>query len=158
MEKEFDFNDMGKKMPYKLPEGYFEKSQQEIFSKTTEKKPSAGHHRWIYAVAAVAVILIGVALWNFMYQPAQPSASVSKNKVEITSIDRIIKKEPTDKLLAKVEQQPTATAEAKVVSDKQMAKADDEYMKTVDSQLNNMSDDELQSYADFTEDDIFINQ
>ena len=46
MKKEFDFDDIGKKIPYRVPEGFFDEMQRNV-RKLTYGSMSAGHRRWI---------------------------------------------------------------------------------------------------------------
>ena len=41
MKREFDFNDIGKRMPYKVPEGFFDTLEDNIMSEI--RKPENGH-------------------------------------------------------------------------------------------------------------------
>ena len=42
MKKEFDFDDIGKKTPYRVPEGFFDEMQRNVRKHTYGGKP-AGH-------------------------------------------------------------------------------------------------------------------
>lgn len=46
MKKEFDFDDIGKKTPYRVPEGFFDEMQRNVRKHTYGGKP-AGHRLWI---------------------------------------------------------------------------------------------------------------
>ena len=42
MKKEFDFDDIGKKTPYRVPEGFFDEMHRKLRNHTYSRKPS-GH-------------------------------------------------------------------------------------------------------------------
>ena len=60
MKKEFDFDDIGKKTPYRVPEGFFDEMQRKVQERTCSNKP-AGHRLWITlsTSAAIAAVLVG---------------------------------------------------------------------------------------------------
>lgn len=57
--KEFDFNNIGKRMPYTTPEGFFDKLETDIWK---EVKPAKTHFfiRSFIAVAASIAVLIAI--------------------------------------------------------------------------------------------------
>lgn len=68
MEKKFDFNQVDKKMPYTVPEGFFDKMETVVMAKVrtesrnTERRKSAAF-RWLtYATSAVACLIVVVTL------------------------------------------------------------------------------------------------
>ena len=54
MKKEFDFDDIGKKTPYRVPEGFFDEMQRNVRKHTYGSKP-AGHRLWITVSAGIAI-------------------------------------------------------------------------------------------------------
>ena len=60
MKKDFDFDDIGKKTPYRVPEGFFDEMQREVQKRTYADKP-ANRRLWIAASTSivVAAVLIG---------------------------------------------------------------------------------------------------
>lgn len=75
MNKEFDFGHIGKRMPYTIPDGFFDQLEEDI---RKEVKPAKSHSllRTVLAVAASAALLvIGM---NF-----PKSDSVSINDVDL---------------------------------------------------------------------------
>ena len=40
MKKDFDFDDIGKKTPYRVPEGFFDEMQREVQKRTYADKPA----------------------------------------------------------------------------------------------------------------------
>lgn len=65
-EKEFDFDDIGKKTPYRVPEGFFDEMQRNVRKHTYGGKP-AGHRLWITVSAGIA---IAAALVGFLFMPS----------------------------------------------------------------------------------------
>ncbi len=66
MKKEFDFDDIGKKTPYRVPEGFFDEMQRNVRKHTYGGKP-AGHRLWITVSAGIA---IAAALVGFLFMPS----------------------------------------------------------------------------------------
>ena len=66
MKKEFDFDDIGKKTPYRVPEGFFDEMQRNVRKHTYGGKP-AGHRLWITVSTGIA---IAAALVGFLFMPS----------------------------------------------------------------------------------------
>ncbi|WP_455672497.1 hypothetical protein [Phocaeicola sp.] len=63
VEKEFDFKNIGKQMPYRTPEGFFDKMQQRVVEQTQNEKRKKQQPRMkliIAATLAAAAMLLGV--------------------------------------------------------------------------------------------------
>ncbi len=61
MKKEFDFDDIGKRTPYRVPEGFFEDMQYKVRQRTYGSKPTVRRFRMVIAVSmAVAAVLAGL--------------------------------------------------------------------------------------------------
>ena len=57
MEKEFDFNQVGKRMPYKVPDGFFDSMEAGVWAEIGRKPAAVAHRnrrRWRIAAAALA--------------------------------------------------------------------------------------------------------
>lgn len=66
--KEFDFNSVGKRLPYSVPEGFF--AQAKVQAKSASVKRVVGHNTIIYKVALAAATLLaicGAAVWFEAY-------------------------------------------------------------------------------------------
>lgn len=61
MKKEFDFDDIGKKTPYRVPEGFFEEMQRNVRKRTCGSR-SPGHRLWITVSTGVAIAAVSVGL------------------------------------------------------------------------------------------------
>lgn len=57
MEKEF--NKVGRRMPYRVPEGFFEAHEKEILAKSVGSK-TRFHRWWVGGVAAAACLMVGL--------------------------------------------------------------------------------------------------
>ena len=90
MKEPFDFEKIGKKMPYSVPEGFFDTMEENIqsalsvtkthpFSSTVKNK----RRKWIYlltgAVAAVALLLLTVRI----FRPTPSASEYSFEMVEL---------------------------------------------------------------------------
>lgn len=61
MDKDFDFDNIGKRTPYRTPENFFEEAQHKILERTVgEQRRNRRLKRIIPAVIAVAAVLAGI--------------------------------------------------------------------------------------------------
>jgi len=108
MEKDFDFTQIGKQLPYSVPEGFFDDMEKRIDQATTVRRSAM--RRWWIGVVAAAAVLTGIVF-----------------------------------LIARGDRQNTTrTAQQET------------FYEQFDATLDQMSDEELQAYSDFVEDDVFI--
>lgn len=84
MEKNFDFNSVGKRTPYQVPDGFFTNMQQEVLNRVSKEavSPTQGnvftapkrvfwkHKASLLAAAAVAIVLL-VMTFHFVVKPSQ---------------------------------------------------------------------------------------
>ena len=117
MEKEFDFNSIGKRTPFRTPEGFFERMQDETMRRVAEEKRKKKLYRlkWGVSVAlAVAAMVCG-----FIFFPSAPT--------EVAY--------------------PINTNEwvAQMTGD----------MDAMDLYLRDISDEELEEWVEFSENDIY---
>lgn len=67
MEKEFDFNSIGKKMPYSVSEGFFNTFKENVIIEANKRSKRGARLRKIRlritTIAASIVVIIGVGLW-----------------------------------------------------------------------------------------------
>lgn len=118
MEKEFDFGQVGKRMPFCTPEGFFERMQEEALQRVAAEKRKKKIYRLkvgFGAVLSAAAIWCGVAF--FVHTPSQVQEQF-----------------PAGNLLVEAE-------------------CDDPFCLY----LQQLSDEDLNSLADFMENDIFMN-
>ena len=78
--KQFDFSEIGKRNPFRTPEGFFEQQKQTL-KKTISSQPSAIrplHRKWWYAIAACALLLIAVyPVMQFVHSSSDSLAPIS---------------------------------------------------------------------------------
>ena len=74
MNKDFDFNEIGKRTPFRTPEGFFERMQAETLKRAAEEKRKTKLYRFKWGVSlalATAAMLCG-----FLFLPStQPSTT-----------------------------------------------------------------------------------
>lgn len=71
MNKDFDFNEIGKRTPFRTPEGFFEKMQAETLKRVAEEKQKTKIYRLKWGVSlalATAAMLCG-----FLFLPSTQS-------------------------------------------------------------------------------------
>ena len=70
MEKTFDLNAMGKRMPYTVPEGFFDKMEESVMQKVKEEKlqPKKGRKAMRIALRSMVAVAAAIALF-FVVQP-----------------------------------------------------------------------------------------
>lgn len=114
MEKDFDFKEIGKRIPFRTPEGFFERMQSETLKRVAEEKRRKKLYRlrWGISTALVAAAMI----CGFIFYPSAP-------------------KETTEQ----------------VASTEWLAQSTDE----VDLYIQGLSDEELEDWIEFSENDIF---
>ena len=74
MEKDFDFNSIGKRTPFRTPEGFFERMQAETMKRVAEEKRKKKLYRlkWGVSVAlAIAAMVCGI-----IFFPSAPTEMV----------------------------------------------------------------------------------
>ena len=79
MKKDFDFNEVGKQMPYRIPEGFFERMQAETLAKVEAERKRKKLDRLKVGFAAVlsaAAVWCG-AVFFFPSAPAETEGEVT---------------------------------------------------------------------------------
>ena len=71
MEKEFDFNSIGKRTPFRTPDGFFERMQAETMKRVAEEKRKKKLYRlkWGVSVALAVAAMIG----GIVFFPSAPA-------------------------------------------------------------------------------------
>ena len=117
MEKEFDFNAIGKRTPFRTPEGFFERMQAETLRRVEEEKRRKKLYRLKWGVSAA--LAIAAMVCGFIFFPATPSDVV----------------EPSG-------------------GNEWVAQLSDD-TDDMDLYLQHLSDEELEQWMEFSENDIF---
>ena len=117
MEKEFNFESVGKRTPFRTPEGFFEKMQTETLKRVAEEKRRKRLYRLKWGVSAA--LAIAAMVCGFIFFPVTPSDAVK----------------PLD-------------------GNEWVAQLSDD-TDALDLYLQYLSDEELENWMEFSENDIF---
>lgn len=99
MEKNFDFNRVGKRTPYQVPDDFFDSMEQKVLNEVSKESLSEPQRtpfarskgsfwtlkRTLLATAAVAVVLL-VMTFQFVIKP-QPSATEADVELAFDNLD-----------------------------------------------------------------------
>lgn len=68
MEKEFDFKNIGKRMPYRTPDGFFGKMQKQVLERTQAERFNRQNRikLIIGATLAIAAVMLGVLSFRYL--------------------------------------------------------------------------------------------
>ena len=98
MDKDFDFDNIGKRTPYRTPDNFFEETQRKILERTVgEQRKKRRLKRIIPTVIAVAAVLAGILFtpslryMNTDTTSASNILAVDKNNVTTDPVDKWIK-------------------------------------------------------------------
>ena len=58
MEKEFDFKNIGKRMPYRTPDGFFGKMQKQVLERTQAERFNRQHRIKLIIGGSIAYVLL----------------------------------------------------------------------------------------------------
>ena len=117
MDKEFDFDAVGKRTPFRTPDGFFQRMQAETLKRVEEEKRRKKLYRLKWGVSVA--LAIAAMVCGFIFFPAAPSDGI----------------EPT-------------------YEDEWLAQLSDD-MDAMDFYLQHLSDEELEEWMEFSENDIF---
>ena len=81
MNKEFDFNEVGKRMPFRTPEGFFERMQAETLKRVAEEKRKKKLYR--LKVGVSAALAMAAMIFGFLFLPV----SLSEKTEQATTVD-----------------------------------------------------------------------
>ena len=98
MDKDFDFDNIGKRTPYRTPENFFDEAQHKILERTVgEQRRNRRLKRIIPAVIAVAAVLAGILFTpSLRYMNTDVPATsnrlaIENNNVAADPVDKWIK-------------------------------------------------------------------
>ena len=94
MNKDFDFNEVGKRMPYTVPEGFFDKMEENIMTAVRNEKPQRARRARIIKMAwgGALAIAASLALFVTLQKPTidEPStiqtAELTNNEFDYSSL------------------------------------------------------------------------
>lgn len=120
MEKDFNFEDIGKQTPYRTPEGFFDKMQERIMEQTLKKKDKKPFRLKLVltTVLSAAALLAGVL---FLASPPSDTNEPSSNSFIVST------------------------------------NLSTSYSEAMDQYVEDMSDEELAEWIEFSENDVFMN-
>jgi hypothetical protein len=120
MEKDFNFEDIGKQTPYRTPEDFFDKMQERIMEQTLKKKDKKPFRLKLVltTVLSAAALLAGVL---FLASPPSDTNELSSNSFIVST--------------------HLSTS----------------YSEAMDQYVEDMSDEELAEWIEFSENDVFMN-
>ena len=100
MEKEFDFKNIGKRMPYRTPDGFFGKMQKQVLERTQAERFNRQNRikLIIGATLAIAAVMLGVLFFPI----SQPVAKDLDSSYSDT-LDRYIESMSDEELAEWVE-------------------------------------------------------
>ena len=106
MKKDFDFDDIGKRTPYRTPEGFFEDVQRKVMERAGLKQQRKSHTKLIIStVVAIAAVLAGILFVPSLRQMDEVKSSSSNT----LAVDR---SNGTDPVLSLIHiSEPTRQAE-----------------------------------------------
>jgi hypothetical protein len=81
MNKEFDFNEVGKRMPFRTPEGFFERMQAETLKRVAEEKRKKKLYR--LKVGVSAALAMAAMICGFLFLPV----SLTEKTEQATTVD-----------------------------------------------------------------------
>lgn len=117
MDKEFDFDAIGKRTPFRTPEGFFERMQKETMKRVAEEKRKRKLYRlkWGISIAlAAAAFFCGIVFFP-THHSEQPEQSLSTEWMALV----------------------------------------DKGMDPMDIYVQNLTDEELEEWVEFSENDIY---
>ena len=86
--KQFDFSEVGKRTPYRTPEGFFDQQEQTL-KKVIRSQPSVVrplHRKWWYAVAASLILIGGIYGVNrLLMHPSTGSSLYAQDSAPVYS-------------------------------------------------------------------------
>jgi hypothetical protein len=156
MRKEFDFNEIGKKTPYRVPDSFFEEMQRKVVEEA--RKQSSRKRRMkvaMFTVLAAAAVAVGVIFLPARREEGQP-VQLAKREFKAAIAQR-----PADssaqaasspvRQVAKADLQPSPKPRNAASAKKTESPADDSEW------IEQLSDDDLRSLTALADNDDFLN-
>ncbi len=173
MEEEFDFDKVGKRMPYKVPSGFFNKITEETLAEAenraaAKKKTTFGLWQVLSVAASVAVLLtVGYFMYTGRHQEhtdknmivateptaTEPTEAPVADAVPVPEPEQPVATVPEQPKLAVV---PKPKTRSEKVPEQQQAPAQTENPETLDEILASISDEDLLQLAALAETDLYV--
>ena len=145
-----EFQGIGKKNPYKVPDGFFENISEKTLLKAKEREQNHGKSRALWRTLAVAASMAAMVLLGyFIFEPDNKPATnlIVQNKQPVEQ--QIIQKQ-------KISKQPEVAEVKKAVPEKTVSDASS--TEVVGDILADLSDEELLQLAAMIKTDPFISE
>lgn len=173
--KDFNLDNLEKKMPYKIPENFFEEMQENVLAKTTlNQKKSAKiftlNFAWATGIAAALALIFGVMfLFNNLEKPnvientvvknAQKTENITPESTEISSDNLAVENHETQ-IIQEINTTESNVEKPEIITKSSENLAVNELSKitevNVDEVLGSLSDSELAELSQNNEQDIYL--
>ena len=80
MKRNFDFEEMGKKIPYQVPDAFFEEMQKNVMARTCTKKPNIHFILRLAPVVAAAAAVLAAVLYLPVHDYRMEQVSITQAK------------------------------------------------------------------------------
>jgi len=151
MENETEFQNIGKKLPYKTPEGFFEHLSETNLLKSKQRLSVRKRTLFVWRTLGVAASLIGIALIGFYVnekvEPERIVADTADLKDSVIQVHEIVKQEETTYNPSAAEKLTEVSGTTYQVS------LDEEKLSDI---LADLTDEELQQMAAMYRTDPFM--
>jgi hypothetical protein len=136
MKEDTEFQEFKQKLPYKVPDSFFEQVSENTLSKAKQREEQKRKKSlWLWRSVSVAASLIGLALFGyFMLEPGKPAKNLI---VQVEQTDSV----QTNQQITDFAKSPAVAEIKKIVSEKRIEKETD--MEGISDVLADLSDDEL---------------
>lgn len=156
MEKDFDFDSIGKNTPYRVPDDFFKKMQDETLRRIDYEKHKHRHLRFvIYSAIAAAAILAAVIFIPMSKNNSGVSGGPLTSEIVGKSVDTLTAQVNNIAVSMKEVPEVTKIEAAPSVAKSEVRKA--KVKSSDDEWIEQLSDEDLNSLIALSENDIFLN-
>lgn len=119
--KDFDFDDIGKKIPYRTPEGFFDEMLGKVMERASIRKKRKRRLRlMISGMVTIAAVFVGILFIPFF--------SLDKTDITVPPVAQVL-----------------------------VAETNQAVVEPMDKWINELPDEELEEFVNFSENDLFLN-
>ncbi len=161
MNEDFDFKQIGKRMPYQVPDDFFDDVSGKVIAeyerRNARKATFVRLRRWVSAVAAVVVL--GGGIWFAFYENKMDSTLAYNLRMKDSSIGSMQTAkdsktpQPKEQRTATLSKRDKATQPGKPIQQKQQT-VKTEKPASLDDDLKSLSKEELEHLSTFSENDF----
>lgn len=150
MKEDIEFQEFGKKLPYKVPEGFFEKISAKTLQEARKREQSARRRVIALRTLAVAASLVAVAFLGYhKFGPEKPEPVQTAEVIATPPHEQPVQNVDTTLKSPAIAEQKTSVA-----APAEKAKPDE----NLSDVLADLSDDELLQMAAMYKSDTFLNE